>query len=85
VATARYVNCRSLPLPKDKQTLAKVENEFIEVDYILITKYVLSKEIWKEWWPIFRKAENFSHFRLIKTLSNGELLYQKIRASDEPI
>jgi hypothetical protein len=75
VATAKYVNCRSIPLPKDLKTIKEIEEDFFQVKYIILTKYVLGKEIWKEWWDIYKKGSKIENFTLVKTFSNKTLVY----------
>ena len=75
VATGMYVAGRSIPLPKDYETLKRTQKEFLPVNYILLSDYVLTKEIWKEWWPVFQERRGIEGFTLHRVFSDGTLLY----------
>lgn len=75
VATGRYIACRSLPLPEDYETIKKIQKDFLPIKYILLSNYILTKEIWKKWWPIFKNQKEINNFVLIKRFSDGTLLY----------
>jgi hypothetical protein len=74
-ATGRYLECRSLDLPKDYETLKRLQSDIFPVKYILLSNYVLSKRVWQYWWPVFENQEEIKNFTLIKRFSNGMLLY----------
>ncbi|MFC2036387.1 ArnT family glycosyltransferase [Chloroflexota bacterium] len=75
VATGRYVSSRSLPLPKDYETITRTQAEFVPVKYILLSSYLFTEEIWKDWWPVFEEGADMGNFALIEEFSDGTLLY----------
>jgi 4-amino-4-deoxy-L-arabinose transferase-like glycosyltransferase len=84
VATGRYVSSRSLPLPENYETLTRTQEEFVPVKYILLSSYLFTEEIWREWWPVFEQGEDIGSFALIKEFSDGTLLYMNEDLNAEP-
>jgi hypothetical protein len=76
VASGRYACSKSLPIPKDYKTIDKIQEDFLPLKYILISPYILTKQIWKEWWPIYKnRPKEINDFVLIKSFPSGLLLY----------